>query len=613
MTKTSNLPGAETFIGNKRSKELHKDSCWCVKRMSKKNQMSFATINEALQLGYDGCGHCLKPYQGISAKGESKNRLDGNIHLDIYNSQGVALNENDSVYVGDEIKMETTCTIEGVLQDGVYVKFCASPINKKYLLYVIGDDVTDAQGKASKECVIKERKYERYYAQGNIYDEVFLDLNVLSVIPLCRANPISFANATNIEFSLLKDAYVEVDIYSQAGGYGAAAHRKNIFSGELAAGNHSYPWDGTNKQNKQCLKGKYKCRIRASGDEGDGWEDIQTIENIVKTLSGTETADLISNGRADPQSFDYGTNIKFDLLKESHVKIDIYSQVGGYSNATHRKTICDGTLAAGPHAIPWDGTNTKNKACIMGKYKCKITVENKNYYIENLHKLKGALAKPITSIISRFDADPMSFLDKTTIHFGLHSSVVNPTPVVIEVFSQAGGYGGAAFRKRLRNQSYTAGEYAVDWNGTNAKQKQCLKGKYKVRIRAGSSTAVIENLHKLQKNPPPPPPPAAPALVNCVAEPKEFDYATNIKFTLTAPNADPIPVLVEVFTQAGGYGDLAFRKVILNKVLAPGPHSCQWNGTNKKNKQCNIGKYKVRIRAGGALAVIENLKKRKKK
>ncbi len=607
MTKTSNLPDSVTFIGNKRSKELHKDSCWCVKRMSKKNRMSFATINEALQLGYDGCGHCLKRYQGISARGGSDESRGEDIDADF--SIDTPQTVDNKTYVGDEIALKTVCSKDGELQQGVYVEYYKSATDSS--MKYIGADTTDDEGKASMQYVIEHRDYKLYFSfASDASESIYVDVS--SVIPSYNANPMRFVNATYIGFSLAKAVHVEVDIYSQAGGYGAAAHRKNIFSGELSAGNHSYPWDGTNKQNKQCLKGKYKCRIRASGDEGHGWEDIQTIENIVKTQSGTETADLISNGRADPQSFDYGTNIKFDLLKESHVKIDIYSQAGGYSNTTHRKTICDGTLAAGPNSIPWDGTNTKDKACIRGEYKCKITVDNKNYYIEQLHKLKGAFAEPVASIISRFDADPMSFLDKTTIHFGLGSSVVSPTPVVIEVFSQAGGYGAVAFRKRLRNQSYTAGEYAVDWNGTNAKQKQCLKGKYKVRIRAGSSTAVIENLHKLQKNPPPPPPPAAPALVNCVAEPKEFDYATNIKFTLTAPNADPVPVIVEVFTQAGGYGGAAFRKVILNKVLAPGPHSYPWNGTNKNNKQCNIGKYKVRIRAAGAIAVIENLRKRKK-
>jgi hypothetical protein len=183
--------------------------------------------------------------------------------------------------------------------------------------------------------------------------------------------------------------------------------------------------------------------------------------------------------------------------------------------------------------------------------------------------------------------------------------------VLIEVFSQAGGYGGAAFRKQLRNQDYGAGDYMVEWDGTNHKERQCIKGKYKVRIRAGTSTAVIENLHKLQKIPPPPPPDSI-ALTNCIAEPKEFDYATNIKFTFSAPHPEPIPVVVEVFTQAGGYGGAAFRKVIFNKALLPGSHRCRWDGTNKRDKQCNIGKYKVRIRAGGSLALIENLRKRKK-
>lgn len=58
------------FIGNKSSKELHQSDCFCVKRMSLKNKIKFSTIEKALTLNYDGCGHCLDLYNEIAFQPE---------------------------------------------------------------------------------------------------------------------------------------------------------------------------------------------------------------------------------------------------------------------------------------------------------------------------------------------------------------------------------------------------------------------------------------------------------------------------------------------------------------------------------------------------------------
>ena len=51
---------ATNYVGNKRSKELHVESCTWAKRMSKKNRDPFNSLLAAQGGGYrDGCGHCM--------------------------------------------------------------------------------------------------------------------------------------------------------------------------------------------------------------------------------------------------------------------------------------------------------------------------------------------------------------------------------------------------------------------------------------------------------------------------------------------------------------------------------------------------------------------------
>ena len=50
------------FIGNKRSKELHKPDCSHVSHMNGRNKVEFEDIQDALNQGYNGCHFCLDAY-----------------------------------------------------------------------------------------------------------------------------------------------------------------------------------------------------------------------------------------------------------------------------------------------------------------------------------------------------------------------------------------------------------------------------------------------------------------------------------------------------------------------------------------------------------------------
>jgi hypothetical protein len=89
MTKKHKM--FDAFVGNRRSGELHRESCAWVKLMKITNQKSFSSIDDAIKSGYvDPCLHCLKDFEDISIvnKGEegTEEIRDGYFHSHIHNN-----------------------------------------------------------------------------------------------------------------------------------------------------------------------------------------------------------------------------------------------------------------------------------------------------------------------------------------------------------------------------------------------------------------------------------------------------------------------------------------------------------------------------------------------
>lgn len=50
------------MFGNPRSKELHVVACPFWQRISQRNKIPYATVQEGLARGYDGCAFCLSSF-----------------------------------------------------------------------------------------------------------------------------------------------------------------------------------------------------------------------------------------------------------------------------------------------------------------------------------------------------------------------------------------------------------------------------------------------------------------------------------------------------------------------------------------------------------------------
>ncbi|WP_457577648.1 C25 family cysteine peptidase [Desulfomarina sp.] len=58
----TDLDAYPKYIGNHKTKELHRSTCQWVKRMATWNMRYYDSIEEGINLGYDGCAFCLKAY-----------------------------------------------------------------------------------------------------------------------------------------------------------------------------------------------------------------------------------------------------------------------------------------------------------------------------------------------------------------------------------------------------------------------------------------------------------------------------------------------------------------------------------------------------------------------
>jgi len=100
---------------------------------------------------------------------------------------------------------------------------------------------------------------------------------------------------------------------------------------------------------------------------------------------------LITDAKASPITFQRNTTISFNLNGRANIKVEIFTQAGGFGSLAHRKTLIrDEWLDSGMHTAKWDGTNHNNNQTWKGYYKCRIkSAEGEYVVIGNLHKKGG--------------------------------------------------------------------------------------------------------------------------------------------------------------------------------------------------------------------------------
>jgi hypothetical protein len=274
-----------SFIGNMKSKETHKESCYCLKLMKKENMIKFHSLKQAVHHGFDTCGHCLKRTGRLdAAKAPNKYQYIG--YFCIYLNGSEYCNYGDNNIVGEiprdiitlRAKLYSYANNEDPIENSS-IKFTYFPddINEK----VISINNTDKDGVAEiqynpkdlEHGVTKFRAYfpeSTYFNDGSVESYMDMLIDFLPSIKNIRIIPISFERSTTIKFDLLENTVMDISIYKNTNFSGPFSHRKTIRSykdGVLEKGNDiEVKWDGTNDKNKQTWGGNYVVLLKTPKD-----------------------------------------------------------------------------------------------------------------------------------------------------------------------------------------------------------------------------------------------------------------------------------------------------------------------------------------------------------
>jgi hypothetical protein len=108
---------------------------------------------------------------------------------------------------------------------------------------------------------------------------------------------------------------------------------------------------------------------------GATWAEQSTGELVLSPANGTdselpkvpETFALVGNF---PNPFNPSTEIRFDLPEAAEVSITIFNLLG-----RPVRTLMQGTLSAGRHAVLWDGRDVRGARVASGLYICRLEAQ----------------------------------------------------------------------------------------------------------------------------------------------------------------------------------------------------------------------------------------------
>ena len=281
-------------IGNKASKETHVPNCFCLRRMSEKNKISFTSLKQALYLGYDTCGHCLPNpipvtqnksetdeyvgyfcviHDSVEYCGENYNYIAGNmprenitLRAKLYSNE-----QPQTAVAGQTIKI--TCFEDDIHENVILT----ATTDANGMIEVEYNPVNLAQGETTFRAHFPNATCT---GNGTSIEHIDLTINFMPSISNIRIVPNPFQQKTTILFDLENDTKIDISIYKNTYFLSRFSHRKTLRSakdGVMAAGsNLKIEWDGTNSRGKPTWRGGYVVRFKTD-------QDFVYLEGLEKT------------------------------------------------------------------------------------------------------------------------------------------------------------------------------------------------------------------------------------------------------------------------------------------------------------------------------------------
>jgi hypothetical protein len=265
-------------IGNKASKETHLPDCFCLQRMSEKNKVSFTSLKQALNMGYDTCGHCLPTSVPETQQKSETDKYVG--YFCVVHNSVEHCSKNYCYIVGDMPRRPITLRAKLLANDESQTAVAGQTIKISCLEDDVHETViltttTDASGIIEAEynpinLAQGETVFRARFPNGASIEHIDLIIGFMPSISNIRIVPNPFKKKTTILFDLAEDTKIDISIYKNTYFLRSFSHRKTLRSttdGIMAAGHDlKIEWDGTNERGKQTWRGSYVIRFKTDKD-----------------------------------------------------------------------------------------------------------------------------------------------------------------------------------------------------------------------------------------------------------------------------------------------------------------------------------------------------------
>lgn len=392
------------FIGNVKSKEFHKSDCYALEYVYNINQRPFYSEKQALNKGYDPCGHCLGvKKRKRDAKGVNEHYLGHfyGVFNGILTDDFIEINVNHGDQISVFLKLQ-----KSVFENG---KWTIVPINN-HSVDIFCDCInfptqkTDSNGLAKWgntipndfEPGITNMRANPHIDENLIWHNGFgsLFFNVPQQIEIVENIPKDFDQETKIVFKLATDKRIKADIYrgSDENEFSHINNLRDFEDGVMERNDKAFlNWNGTIDhgflKGKPVMKGKYKVVIR--GENGISDRDDIELNKKMGVLGGenpepNESNEYITkiNFSRNPFSQKTKVNLKFTLKKKAKVSIHIQHINWNFIDKCIKEIIHNEYLEKGDHSYTWDGKNNLGSPVTLGEYKVRISA-NKEPYVKN--------------------------------------------------------------------------------------------------------------------------------------------------------------------------------------------------------------------------------------
>jgi subtilisin family serine protease len=279
--------------------------------------------------------------------------------------------------------------------------------------------------------------------------------------------------AATLSFDVVVPVDVTVAVESSTG-----AVVRQLSTGPLTVGPHSFTWDGRDEGGARVPDGDYRFAIRGTAPGAVPIAVTLPIAVSSSLLAAKAVPAAISpngDGRADR------SKVTFTLRSPARVTVKVLDAAGRTV-----RTLSDGQRATGASSVIWDGRRTKSASSVVpdGTYAIAIvatTAEGtRTVTVPVTVSVRGVAVASIAATTVFPAAD--GYRDTSSITFTQGGSAV--TTVFIYPKTSA-----TAIRS-LPQGRVQKGKFTATWDGRDARGRAMAAGTYRVRVRTVDAAGV---------------------------------------------------------------------------------------------------------------------------